>query len=216
MNTLHKGLLAAVAIALAVFALPTPSKAATTEVTHFRVTNGNAFAYFSSRPSDTSGQCVPGDPVQTDAFVASSSSGTFVGLDEYNTCTNTLLLEAFGYTDTPAIQVSRQLDAATLATTVSLTDYSSCSSFPCAGQPYDNVSVDLTWTGTGRAIHIVDGFHTHAPGFTTTSHDSGTFRPATASGAISVGTTNFALLPLQFAQIGLVKSSTVAVYRYGN
>jgi hypothetical protein len=108
---------------------------------------------------------------------------------------------------------SRQLDAATLATTVSLTDYSSCFDPSCVGQPYGDVSVNLTWTATGPATRVHDVSTVHAPGFTTTSHFSGTFRPATASGTISDGTTNFALLPLQFAQIASVSNGTVTISR---
>ena len=185
MKTMIK-LLAVLAIAMATFSQHTTASAGS--VFHFKGKGADAF--FST--IDSSG-CI-----FTDVFVfaseeifqnppgpRSASSGTFLFISQYDTCTNTLLLSADGFTSLgdPDFQATRKLNSATLIATVNVHDGVSDSFF--------DVFVDLAWTGTGPLNRQNGRFHFHSPGCTQNSHFNSTFRPAEASGSVSDGATNF-------------------------
>jgi|GEM_PF-1387027 len=163
-----------------------------------------ADAYFSS--TDTSG-CV-----STDVSVVASesiqrfppdkgepSSGVFVSISQYNYCEGTQLLSADnGYGGMQladqTFQVSANLDSATLNARTYVEDYVSGTAF--------EVSINLTWTGTGSLGRTRLNSFTRTPGCKMITHQNGTFRPVEASGAVTLEQTNVTPEPPVYANLG--------------
>lgn len=98
----------------------------------------------------------PSGCIQTDTFVTANrptdqllpGAGTTTGIGavsifEYDSCTDTSLLQAVGQTDTLGaadLQISRQLDWASLHTTITVTNIDT-------GDAFD-VNVNIAWVGT--------------------------------------------------------------------
>ena len=74
-----------------------------------------------------------------------------------------------------------------------------------------NLSVNLTWTGSGPLNHGSSHSHFQGPGFIVNSRSSGFFRPAVASGSVSDGITNFTPEPSIAATIAQVQNGTVMI-----
>jgi hypothetical protein len=188
-------------VALAFSASASTARAAPATVAKFKFHGLSAFANFDS----TSG-CIE-TFVFVDGSQNTSNGQTFsdadVFIEQTNICTNTLLLEAFGSTLSPDFQI-RNLDSASLSAAISVTDNVSNTTF--------NVSVSMTWTGSGGVSTESGTFHQHfTGGFTENDHFIGQFRNATASGTVSDGTTNFTPSPSVSAQIGNFTSAVVVI-----
>jgi hypothetical protein len=137
-------------------------------------------------------QQLPGPPVTTG--VAS------VSIFEYDSCTDTTILDATGLADAlPAsvLQVSKQLDQASLRATIPMTNIDTGATF--------SVDVDVVWVGTstihrddvnsndryGRECHVLNRW-------------KGSGRTAQASGTVSDGVTNYTPETTRDAEIGFV------------
>jgi hypothetical protein len=149
----------------------------------------------------------PDGCIDTAVFVTGTQSSTGpeadVTISQYDFCTDTPLLFAFGSTSTPNFQVSGGLASASLSATISVIEFVSGNTFP--------VSVSVTWTATGPFSRIVGTEHLQFGNLIETFHRNDTFRDASASGTVSDGTTNFTPSPSVFAQIASFRSSDVVI-----
>ena len=137
-------------------------------------------------------QQLPGRPVTTG--VAS------VSIFEYDACTDTTILDAVGLTEAlpaGALQVSKQLDQASLAMTVSMTDIDTNATF--------DVDVNVAWVGTS-AIHRDDENSNdfYGGGCHVLNRWKGSGRTADAWGTVSDGATNYTPTTTQAGEIGFV------------
>src|SRR5215469_316735 len=130
-----------------------------------------------------------------------SLADVFVG--QFNSCTQTQLLAAFGSTSSPTFQIAKDLTSASLNATISVFDSVSGNTF--------NVSVSMTWTSTSAIAHENQTFHFHSKASTENFHANADFRIANASGTVSDGTTNFTPSPSSFAQTMSAKEVDVTI-----
>ncbi len=130
-----------------------------------------------------------------------SSADVFIG--QFDLCTNTQLLAAFGSTGSPTFQIAKNLTSASLSATISVFDEVSGTTF--------NVSVSVAWTSTSAIGNENSTFHFHTKAFTENAHFTATFRDANASGTVSAGTTNFTPSPSVFAQTMSAKEADVTI-----
>jgi hypothetical protein len=195
-------------LASAVMLLVLPLRAQAGSIFHF--SGKNAQAFFTSLDSTN---CV-----ETDVFVfaedtkfqqppgrGSPESDANLGISKYDSCTQTQLINAFGFaflgpTD---LQIVRTLGSATLNTTIDVFDSVSGNSF--------SVSVSLTWTAFG--VPTLENFHDFfkTQGFIVDEHFHGTTRAANASGTVSDGTTNFTPQASIDALLASVRSGSVFI-----
>jgi hypothetical protein len=158
--------------------------------------------------------------INTDVFVIASEAKTqdstgkptnlsfaSVTIFQYDSCTDTVLLSAWGTTNPlpkSALQISKTLDTGALNTTVNLFDEVSVSNF--------DVQVDLAWTATGPLNREKFTTHVKTPGCITNSHYQGKSRPAQAVGTVSNGLINFTpSASIQGTSLSSVKSGTVVI-----
>ena len=149
--------------------------------------------------------------VETDVFVSANSGteqdhpGTLhygvasVNLFEYDVCTDTVVRQAVGLDDTLAagqLQVSKQLDLATLDATIEVIDIDTGAAFP--------VTVDVTWTGTSDISRNHSNTNDLYPGCHVINRWKGSGRSASAAGTVSDGVTNLTPDVSQGAEIGYV------------
>jgi hypothetical protein len=114
------------------------------------------------------------------------SSGMFMFISQANNCTQTQLILADGSAALApgALQIDKSLKSAALDATLEVFDLVSNASLP--------VAIKLTWTGAGQ----LGGFEEHsnvrqpALSFRSTVRNSGTFRPATTLGSITLSRAN--------------------------
>ena len=169
----------------------------------FSFHGSSAFAFFDNLSPDG---CID-TSVSVDGFQNTVNNQTTSGADifigQFNNCTNTQLLAAFGSTGSPTFQIDRKLLSASLNTTISVTDFVSNKTF--------DVSVNLTWTSTSAIRHEISTSHFHTKGFTESAHFNAEFRDANASGTVSDGTTNFTPSPSVFAQTMSAKAVDVTI-----
>ena len=187
-------------LSLVAFAFPTSAHAAGSgSATVFRFHGLSAFADFDSFSPDG---CI-----ETFVFVDGTQSGNsseadvFIG--QFDNCTGTLLLAAFGSTFNPTFQVGQKLGSASLSATIPVFDEVSGNTF--------NVSVSQTWTATGPLSREIESVHFQTKNFIENFHFNDAFRDASASGTVSDGTTNFTPSPSVFAQIASFKSGDVTI-----
>lgn len=149
--------------------------------------------------------------IETDVFV-SANSGTeqdhpgtnpygvaSVSIFEFNACSGDVLLQAVGLDDTleaGQLQVSQQLDQATLDATIELTDIDTSAMWP--------VVVHVGWTGTSDITRNHSNTNDIFPGCHIINRWKGSGRTATASGTVSDGQTNFIPTSSDNAEIGYV------------
>lgn len=150
--------------------------------------------------------------VETDTFVSANrainqqqSGGTAttdlaaVGVFQYDTCTGATLLDAVGQADSlPAndLQISRQLDWATLHTTITMTNIESGAAF--------DVAVDVEWVGTSDITRDHSNTNDlYGGGCHVLNRWKGSGREADASGTVSTGVTNFTPAVSDLGEIGI-------------
>jgi len=134
----------------------------------------------------------PGTPIR----VAS------VNIYKYDSCTDTTLLYATGLNESLGasdFQVSKQLDWATLHTSVNVSDVNN------PDHSFD-VKVDVAWTGTSDITRNHSNTNEIYPGCHILNRWKGSGRSAEASGMVSDGVTNFTPTSSQWADIDLVIS----------
>jgi hypothetical protein len=182
---------------------------ASAETMRFKLRGQEAVAAFSS----TSGCIV------TDAFVAAMDadvkaspgraepdSRSFAIVSQYDRCTDTHLLDAFGETLLPpAAFVISKLESATLNTTLQVFDQVSGNSVP--------LSVNVTWTAGDGTSRVKDHYQFKSSTFTVNAKFNAISRDAEAQGSISDGVTNFAPQPAVVAMLNSVKAGVVEVAR---
>ena len=155
----------------------------------------------------------PSGCVETDTFVTANrptyqqlpGRGTTTGIAavsvfEYDRCLDTVLLDAVGASDAvpaAAFQVSNQLDRASLATTITLTNIDTGATF--------DATVDVAWIGTSDIVRNHDNTNDfYGGGCHVLTRWKGSGRTAEASGRVSAGVTNFTPATSQSAEIGFV------------
>jgi hypothetical protein len=143
--------------------------------------------------------------VQIPPSLKSSGPFAFVEIVKFDTtqCFS-LLMDAFGLVNLAEqdFQIDRQLTSATLnPITIPVTDFVSGTSF--------DLNVAMSWTGQGDSIRSKDNSQLRIPGFSAYFRFDGVFRSATVSGSISDGITDFASLPLAFADLASVKTGEI-------
>jgi hypothetical protein len=151
--------------------------------------------------------------VETDTFVTANLPSSqqlpgppvtigVAGVDifEYDSCTGTTLLDATGGSEAlpaGAFQVSKQLDRATLTTTLPMTDIETGSTF--------NANVNLTFVGTSALYRDdVNSNDFYGGGCHVLNRWKGTGRDASAAGVVSDGSTNYTPMTSVYAEIGFV------------
>ena len=158
--------------------------------------------------------------IETDSFVTANrptvhelpGQATTTGIGavnvfEYDSCTDTTLLQAVGQTDTLSdakFQVSNQFDTAALHTTIPVTNIDT-------GDTFD-LRVDVTLVGTSvisRDHENTNDFY--GGGCHVLNRWKGSGRTATASGVVSDGVTNFTPVSTDSAEIGLVIDGFVVI-----
>jgi hypothetical protein len=153
----------------------------------------------------------PSGCVETDVFV-SANSGTeqdhpgttaygvaSVSIYQYDACTDTTLLQAVGLNDAlrpGEFQVSKQLDWASLNSTINVMDIDTGNSF--------DVDVNVDWTGTSDTTRNHSNTNDIYPGCHIIDRWKGSGRDAVASGLVTGGIMNFTPDPSQGAEIGFV------------
>jgi hypothetical protein len=181
-------LLSLVALAISTTA-PRASAAGSGNSTVFHLNGRSAVALFDSFSPDG---CI-----ENFAFInfTQSQQGPEASalIFQENTCTVTLLLYATGGTFNFTSQVSGTLDSASLSATIPVLD-------AVSGNTFD-ASVSTTWTATGPLSREVTTDHFQTKTFIETFHLNETFRDASASGTVSIGTTNFTPSPALGASI---------------
>lgn len=156
----------------------------------------------------------PSGCITTEVFVAASGGidqqlpgqGSPIGVGsvsiyKYDSCTDTTLLYAVGLNESLEagdFQVSKQLDWASLHTTINVTDVIYGNSF--------DVDVNVDWTGTSDIIRNHSNTNEIYPGCHILNRWKGSYRNADASGIVSDGLTNFTPITSQWADIDLVIS----------
>jgi len=167
-------------------ALPSPSRAASAQTVHMQFKGLVADADFDTL--DPSGCietmvtliAVNGSIKQDGGPIA--SSGVFMFISQANNCTETQLILADESVPLSlgALNIDSSLKAAILKATVDVTDLVSNASLP--------IAISLTWTGSGQLANFEDhsNFRQPAFGFKSTVRNSGNFRPATATGSITL------------------------------
>jgi hypothetical protein len=155
----------------------------------------------------------PSGCIETDTFVTANrptdqqlpGRGTTTGIAavsifEYDACADSVLLDAVGENDAVpagAFQVSNQLDQASLATTITLTNIDTGGTF--------DTTVDVAWTGTSDIVRNHDNTNDfYGGGCHVLTRWKGSGRTADASGRVSDGATNFTPATSQSAEIGYV------------
>jgi hypothetical protein len=204
-NQFRRSALTIVSLGLLVLAPFSVVNAATDKVTVENLRGPLVNGYFSA--VDATG-CIETDTFvtanrPTDQQLPGPGTTTVVGgvsIFEYDSCTDTVLLQAVGEIDPSSaadLRVSRQLLWASLTATITLTNIDT-------GDTFD-VSVDVAFTSTsdihrdtensndryGRSCHVLNRW-------------KGTGRDAVASGTVSDGVTNFTPTASQPAEIGMV------------
>jgi hypothetical protein len=195
-----KGYLLTAGLFCVALALPCRSAAASGQALHMTFMGLTADASFDTLDPtgciDTSVQIsatngttkmnkVPGSP--------QASSVAFVGISQFNFCTGTDLFEAFAspVLAAGAFRIGKTLNAATLNTSTDVTDFISGTTF--------TVQISITWAAIPGATPTAfrSTFVLRGGGLRLSdSASASTSEPATASGSVIVGATNFAPAPV--------------------
>lgn len=207
MKTPREYLLTIVVLAVALV-LPYRSAAVPGQTSHFKLTGLTANVFFDSFEG-----CV-----ETSASVTATSNriktvgrpettpSAFVSLFQFDNCSFTTLLSAFGFADLPpgAFEVKSNLISATLNTSIDVFDSVSNTTFP--------VDLSLSWTGTGALSVSRSHSIFRAPGFRENFMFTGASRSATVSGSVTALVTNFSPNPAVFADLESVKQGDLQVF----
>jgi hypothetical protein len=205
-------LLLVVSLALVLMALALPARAAGAETLHVSFDGLTADASFDSLdPSGCIGtfaQVLADDGhFRTGTGPLEKAATATIAFSQFDDCTQTLLVAAEGFAVLAPgeFQIDDKLTAATLTATIEVFDAVSGASFP--------VDVNLSWTGVGDPVITKDRFHQTFPGFKVLKRFDATARPASASGTVSDGTTNFTPEPASFAQLASVRRGELDISR---
>jgi hypothetical protein len=132
------------------------------------------------------------------SFAVSSGTSVDVSLFVGNACdpSQPALVDAIGHADDVSFSIDKQLNAALLNATVTVTDYAQ------AGPTTYPLTVNLTWTGYGTTAESTSGAtHQRFGNWIINGHFQGDFRSATVSGSISDGSTDYGAVPVVSASL---------------
>ncbi|HEY9288785.1 MAG TPA: hypothetical protein VIT43_12270 [Candidatus Dormibacteraeota bacterium] len=179
---------------------------------------GTVFAgRFSGQNADAAWSTVSGS-IETDVSVDASdqsaqqvgsgsiqSGMVFVAITKTDLSACVQTEAAFGFASVPesAYTINPGLRSATLTTSIPMVDYISGNS--------GNVSLGLTWTGTGDIYRESGRFTYHSGGFIATKWFDGMRRGATVSGILSDGTTNYADAAPTYADLSFDRSGYMVI-----
>jgi hypothetical protein len=190
--------------------LPATPVLAASDATHFSFNGQIAFASFAS--VDPSGCIVTGvNVVAVDGSIKVDgqppiASETSVQIQVDDVCTgDTLFAGSASAALANGAFVVRKLDSATLDGSIDVFDKTSGSTVA--------VHLSLNWTGVGDQTRTKDHLQIIEPGFVLISQSDASLRDATASGTVSVGTTNFAPDAADSASLADVRSGEVSIVK---
>ena len=196
MKTQRNYFVAAGLLAL-MLALPCRSAAAPGQTSHFKFKGLTANALFDSVAGCVETQAIIqalNTRIKTVGPPGTTPSAS-VALFQFDNCSFTLLLSAFGFTDLPpgAFQIKNNLTTATLNTSVDVFDTVSNTTIA--------VDISLSWSGAGTLSVSKTHALTTSPGFRENFMFTGSSRPATVSGSVTALGTNFSASPAVFADL---------------
>jgi hypothetical protein len=185
------------------------SSAASAETLRFKLRGQEAMAGFSS--TDDTGCIVThvflaamDADVKAGPGPAGADSRSLAEVSQYDRCTQTELLHAFGETLLPAEAFTiSELESAKLQATLLVVDHVSGEELA--------LSVDLTWTAGGETARVKDHYHFTSPVFSVNAKFSAISREAEAYGTVSSGTTNFTPEPAAFALLNSIKAGALEI-----
>jgi len=186
---------------------------------------GTVATYVDVYANDYVDQSPPGKPHK--------DSGASICIHQEDSSTREVLLDACGWTSLPesAFQIDKGLKNASLDAVISVcpwwppfspTPEPSPSPVeapevsptppptPTPGPCFD-VSVDLEWIGGGELSRQSSHTHYHSPEFKDNWHCNNAWRPATATGSVSDGVTNFTPAPATWAEMSAGKCGGVTI-----
>jgi hypothetical protein len=128
-----------------------------------------------------------------------------VGISQYDMCSDTLLLSAYGSAllSQGAFTIGTHLEAAAVQATLSVEDYVSGTT--------KTVQVAVNWTATGEPARTKYHSSYQTAGFKYTERFDGTSRQAAATGAVTIGATNYTPEPAVYAAIESAKTGSVSI-----
>ena len=131
-------------------------------------------------------------------------SSVNIYISQYDTCAETQVLYVDAIADLagPDLQIDPKLAAATLNTTLNVTD-------TVSGNPFD-IAIDIAWTGVGELSH--DRYNIRFGDQACRIHDRSNFvsRPIHATGSVWAETQNFT--PFPTTEGGLISSNSNYIY----
>jgi hypothetical protein len=179
---------AALGLSLALAAQTAPAGASGAESLHFSFKGQTAEARFYSQQGCVATEAfvhavdgrIKTEPGRPDAL-----SSVFVAVGRFDICTHQRLDLSLGFRENldDALHVDR-LDAASLVTTVQMTNLTTGATYP--------MDLQLQWTGIGEPFTAREHIKLDYPGFRVNARESGTTRMANVTGVVSDGTTNYA------------------------
>jgi len=211
----HSGaLVLCLSVALVLFAkgVFSPRMAhAATQVSVFQFHGNSALANFDS--FDTTG-CI-----ETSVILAGGDSITLTRpgtggpqqspiivaeIAQFNNCTGFSLLNAVAISNVANFHLAANLSSATLTASQIATVNE------VTGTPF-NLSVTMTWAGTGSITREATPFNFSVPGLRVNGIVVGFTRAAVATGTITDGTTNFTPTPSTSAMVSKVTSGEITI-----
>jgi hypothetical protein len=201
-------LLAIAAVSLAL-ALPCTLAAAPPRSFHQTFSGLSAFADFESvDPSGCIFTSVIVNPTEAEVSHPAVSSSAVLSVNEFDGCTNTYLLSAFGSVNLVDQQFQiTELKSATLKTTAEIFDFVSNTQIM--------VDVNVSWVGIGGDDRSSSRFTfvSRSPRFLSIFRDLGVSRDASATGSVTLAGTDLTPNPTApgFASLSSDKNHTVDV-----
>lgn len=122
-----------------------------------------------------------------------------------NSCTSTLLLDAYGEADGVSFTATGSLGTARLTGTVPLWDAVTGNAI--------TASVDMTWTGTGDPTGGTTTSHVRTPSYQIEAHQTATSRVAEVSGSVSDGSNTLFQASALSGSLASVSAGNVIITR---
>jgi hypothetical protein len=195
-------------LAAVVAVLVLPSIALAADVYHFRGKTASA-EFFSVDPTGCISTSVTVYANESRSLnqqgPSVSSAWADVSIYQFDSCTWTDLICAYGSAALPAgsLNVANNLASGSLQATLETYDYCNGTSQPA--------TFAVNWTGVGEAVRGRQSYSYHYPGYHTSYHQNGLSSNATATGSLTFGGT---AVPLENGNGYLSSASSGSVYSY--
>lgn len=204
--------------ALALVAGTTAAQAAPTFVSSWQVRgNGAQAGFFGGNDCSSTGFDIGANDnvVHSRANAPAQESGAWAGLWSYNWCTGE---ETYGWGYVPGSAVSLSLAGGTVS--VSFDAYSYGWQFNADTGEFDyvflgtkTVTAQVTWTGTGDAMRVMNQSMNRWGQFFARNRVNGQLRQASMSATIDVGGTPFAY-DFSYGELAKYNAGAVEIFRY--